>query len=256
MTVLEHQDERLAGGPVAEARREQVLERRLAQLRVERGRQVVVRDLQPEDGLEQGSAGHERGVDRLERGLDPPTLLGVRVGVLDAEQAPPDLAPDEVARIRAERLALPERDEDAAPPGAPDELRDEARLAHAGFRGDPDDPALSREGGLETLVEGCELGAPADELQLVADPAPRSPLQGAGQLVRHDRPAPALDRQVRQALPQERVAGQVVQFVADEDARPGAPPTSAAPTGSPRRRGRRTCGASRARTCRSGAGRG
>ncbi len=218
MTVLEHQDERLAGGPVAEARREQVLERRLAQLRVERGGQIVVRDLQPEDGLEQGSAGHERWVDGFERGLDPSTLLVVRVGVLDAEQAPPDLAPDEVARVRAERLALPEGDEHAAPPGAPDELRDEARLAHAGFRGDPDDPALAREGGLETLVERGELRAPADELQLVADPAPRGALEGAGQLVRHDRPVPALDRQVRQAFPQECVTGQVVQLVADDDA--------------------------------------
>ena len=61
------------------------------------------------------------------------------------QQAPPDLAPDEVARVRAERLALPERDEQPAPAGDPDELRDEARLAHAGLGGDPDDPAVARE---------------------------------------------------------------------------------------------------------------
>ena len=128
------------------------------------------------------------GSMRLERGLDSSTLLVVRVGVLDAEQAPPDLAPDEVARVRAERLALPERDEQRRAAGRPGRTRRRGatcpcrprrRSRRSGPR--PRAAASSPSSSVASSVR-----RPTSS-QLVADPAPGGALERAGQLVRHDR---------------------------------------------------------------------
>jgi len=77
----------------------------------------------------------------------------------------PDFTPGEVARIAAECLAFPGRHEDAARLRLPCELRDQARLAHAGVRRDPDHGAISFQRGVEPGPQQAELGRAADHRQ-------------------------------------------------------------------------------------------
>ena len=130
VTVLEHDHDELARphGPCRQSasRPSSDVLRSLASN--ERG-EVVVGDRDAEQRAEQRCALHERRVDLLERALDCEPLLVVGSRLVDAEEAAPDLLPDEVVRVRAERRALAEGDEAAAGADGADELRDEARLA-------------------------------------------------------------------------------------------------------------------------------
>ena len=125
----------------------------------------------------------ELRVDRRERRPDPVAPGRASASSSSsAEQAAPDLAPDEVARVRAERLALAERDEEAAPARDPDELRDQPRLAHAGVGRDADDPPVAGDRQLAApSSRRGQLVAPADEVELVAGLAARRALERAGQ---------------------------------------------------------------------------
>ena len=119
-----------------------------------RGQRRVRRSRAPTTGSSERRARDERRIDRRERRLGMRSAWSASASSSSSsEQAPPDLAPDEVARVRPERLALAERDEEAAPAGDPDELGDEARLAHAGLGGDADDPPVARDRRRERVVE-------------------------------------------------------------------------------------------------------
>ena len=125
VAVLEHEHERLLGRAGAQAVGEERLERRLAELGLERARQLVVRDRDPEQDVEQRRSRDERLVDVGELALEGRHLRVRRVVVVETQEAPPDLPPDAVARVRPERLALAERDDVPAPPRPPHELGDE-----------------------------------------------------------------------------------------------------------------------------------
>ena len=106
----------------------------------------------------------------LERG----DLHVLRLALVDAEQRAPDLAPDRIARVRPERRALTEGDEVARGAGRADELGHEPRLAHPRLSGDADDATLPLQRLVEGRGERLQLGATADELELVA-PLPSRP---------------------------------------------------------------------------------
>ena len=125
VAVLHHQDQRPAPGARTQARDEEILERGLAELRVERAGEVVVRQREPDDLAEQWRAGHEVGIDRAKLLLELRDLDVLRAVVRETEERAPDLAPREVARRRAVGLALTERHELAPAAGRADELGDE-----------------------------------------------------------------------------------------------------------------------------------
>ena len=129
----------------------------------------------PSSGSEQRRALDERRVDRRERALERDALLLLgRPAAVDAEQRPPDLLPDEVVGVRAERGALAEGDEAAAGPDAADELGDEARLAEARLGGDADDVAARRSSVRSSAASrAVELGPAPDDRELVAPVPPR-----------------------------------------------------------------------------------
>ena len=201
MAVLEDEHERLLGRPRAEAVGEQRLERGLADLGVERPRQLVVRDRDREHGLEQRRARNERRIDGRELALERRSLLVLRAILADAEQRSPDLLPDAVGRLRAEGRRLAERDEDAVLAAPAHELGDQARLADARVGRDPDDGSLALLRPLERGVERGELLVPPDDRELVANlPRARVP-RPARERERGDRLLLALDRHVVQSAP-------------------------------------------------------
>ena len=217
MAVLEHGDERRLAGARLQAGREEVLERRLAQLRVELAGQVRVGDRQSDDLVEQWHAGDEGGIDRREMPLERRHLLLAGVALLEAKQPAPDLAPHEVRRLGAVGLALAERHDLPAAADVAHELGDEARLAHAGLGGDPDDASPAGGGLLEQPLQRCELGTPPDEPQLEPGLAPRCPLERAAKVPDLDRGCLAFHRHVRKASPDERVASCLAEVAAHVD---------------------------------------
>ena len=162
VAVLEHEDERLFGRSRTQAVGEERLERRLAQLGVEGARQLVVRDRDAEESVEQGSTLDERRVDALELAFERAHLLRLRQLVVDAQEPAPDLAPDPVAR-RAVGLALAEGDEVPASPGPSNELCDQPRLSHPGLGGDPDHATTAFARAGEALLQGLELRRASDD---------------------------------------------------------------------------------------------
>ncbi len=207
--VLDHDDHGLRRRACPQRVGQQRLERRLAELGVEAAREVVVGERDAEDGLEQRHPGDERGVDGGQLRLQPRAVGGLGVVVLEAQQAAPDLTPGEVGGVAAVGLALPERDEHAPAARGADELRDQAGLAHAGLGGDPQHAAPLRERVGQPGVEPGELRAAPHEAQLVAGLAPRHALQRAVERPRLHGCGLALDAEVRQSLPDERVTGRL-----------------------------------------------
>src|SRR4051794_38479049 len=128
VAVLEDDDEWRSIRAPAEARDEEILERRLAQLRVEASRQLGVADRDADDLAQERSAGDEGRVDRCELLLDHRDLPLARVLVREVEHAPPDLSPDEIGRLRTVGLAFPEGDGVASAARVPGELGDEPGL--------------------------------------------------------------------------------------------------------------------------------
>ena len=250
VAVLEHQHERLLARPRLQALREQPLERRLAELGVERPRQSVVRDGEAEERAEQRQALHERRIDGLEDARHAEYLVLLRLLVVDAPQTAPDLLPDVVARVRAERRAGADGDRAIRLAQGVHELGHEPGLAEARLGGDADDHAAPLERVLEGRVECGELPATPDELELLVRPAPRAQAGEPDERVGRDSVRLAAYLQVGKALPGERVTGLLAHGFRHVDPAQAAPWTSAARRGSPRRRGTRTSGASCARRCR------
>ena len=167
MAVLEHENDRLLRRARSQALRQQVFERGLAQLGVERRGEIVVGDRDPEHGADQRRALHEAGVDRRERALDRGRLNILRLAVIDAQQAAPDLLPHRVARVRTEPRAFAKR-QHAGDRHRAHELGDQARLADPGLGHDADRAATPFERVIERHLQCCELGAPPHECELVA----------------------------------------------------------------------------------------
>ena len=206
MAVLEHEDERPALGACAQARDEEILQRGLAELRVERAGEVVVRQREPDELTEKRRARHEVGIDRAKLVLEVRDLGVLRAVVHETEERAPDLPPREVARRRSVGLALPERHELAASAGCSDELGDEPRLAEPRLGGDPDDPPLALDRLIEQPPEVRELVGAAEHGQPVADLTGGCPPRRAEQCVRHYGLGLALRHERGQRLPRERVA--------------------------------------------------
>ena len=122
VAVLEHDHLRVGARERPQAVGQEALERGLAQLRVERRRQLRVRDRQAEHGVEQRRALDERRVDVGQRLLERLQLLGLGHRLRHGEQSAPDLSPDRIGRAGAERLTLAEGDEMAVAARVADEL--------------------------------------------------------------------------------------------------------------------------------------
>ena len=117
-----------ASGAAPQARREQPLERRLAQLGVERRGELVVGDGEPER-RRRAAARAARALGRSPRAPRWARLLGLGASAVEAEQRSPDRAPDDVAHVGAEGLALARATRRRAA-GAARRLGQQARLAH------------------------------------------------------------------------------------------------------------------------------
>jgi len=216
VAVLEHEHERLASRPPAEALDEEVLEGRLPQLRVERARQVALLNRQPEHGVEQRYARNERRIDVPHRALEKAHLLELRQALVDPKEGTRDLLPHDVARV-AERLTLAERNGRPAGAGAAHELGDESRLAHPGLCGEPDDAPMAGARGGEAGFEHVQLGAPPHHRELVAHGAPRAAAGAAGELERGDGRRLPGEPERRQLRPLEAVAGCAANQLRDVD---------------------------------------
>ena len=206
MAVLQHEDEGFGTRTRAQAFDEQALERRLAQLRVETGREIVVRNRQVQQAGQQRRARDEGWIDRAKLVLQRRHLLGLGRAVVEPEQRRPDRAPHEVAGMGAVRLAFADRHDRATLPGGARELGDEARLAHPGLGRDADDVAASLDGGVELRRHGIDLRPAADHRQLVAAALRDAAPLRAGERVHLDGLHLALDDDPREVLEDEAVA--------------------------------------------------
>src|SRR5207244_7104243 len=123
----------------------------------------------------------------------------------------------EVRRPGPIRLALPEGHGLAAATDVAHELRHEARLAHPRLGRDADYPAVA---GLRLLVAGPELAQlllPPDEAEIEPGLAAGRSLEGAVERPDLDRGCLALDRKVRESLPDERLASVLSGGTGDVD---------------------------------------
>ena len=185
--------------------------------------------------------------------LERAQLLRLRQLVVEPEQPAPDLAPDPVAR-RAVGLALAEGD------GYP---RRRARRTNSAMSRDLPMPASAAMPTTEPLPSRARTKAPParrarPRVRRSAGRTARgaaAPATRARELEDGDGRLPALDGHLGQALPLEAVAGRVVHGAGRRRSCPGGAfdiSRAARLTG---RRGTRTCGAWRARTCRCARGR-
>ena len=83
MAILEHEHHLLLRGSRTETVHEKRLERGLSKLRLEGAGELVVRDRDAEERIQQWSARDERGIDRTKLSLEREHLLGLRERVVD-----------------------------------------------------------------------------------------------------------------------------------------------------------------------------
>ncbi len=207
VAVLEHHDDRLRARPGAQVFDQQSFERGLAQLRIERRREIVVGNGQVEQPAEQRRPGHEAGVDRREFGLQRADLRSLGQVVVKAKQRRPDRAPDEIAGVRTVRLALADGDDTAPPRSDPGEFGRQTRLPHARLGRDADDAAATSERLVELRTDRVEFRPAADDREVGAGRRARCVPLRAGQRKHGHRLGLALDRHRGQRVPVEHVAG-------------------------------------------------
>ena len=233
VAVLEDEDDRLLGGPRPEDDREEVLERGLAELRVDRPRSASMSGDLDADERPRAAARARRAPGRSPRATSGSAPPGPprRSSSSSFEQAPPDLAPDEVARVRPERLALAERDEEAAPARDPDELRDQAATCPCRRR--PRSRRSARRPRSSPPARASSVASSSrrpTRSSSIAGLAAGRAFERAGQGVGDDRRRLALDGQGRERLPDERLAGLAADVVLDVDRADRRRSTSAGPT--------------------------
>ena len=156
-----HDDSHRAGRrPREQQPSQQVLQRGLAQLALERRGQVAVGHRDAEHRPEQRRAGHEPRVE-LAHGDDH--RVGVAVDV-EAQQVGPDLAPRGVRRrLGGDRAGLPRRHEHAVRDQLADQLGHQPGLAGAGLGLDDHDLAAAGLGLRAQVAQPCQLRVATDE---------------------------------------------------------------------------------------------
>ena len=168
VAVLEHENDRLLGRARTQAIHQQRLEGRLANLSLERPRQLVVRDRDPQHRPEQRSTRNERGIDSRQLTLDRLPLLRLQLPIPDPEQRPPDLLPHAIARARTEGSGLTESHHNTALARPANELGHKTRLPHTRISRDPHHRPLRLLRPPQRRIQRRQLPLAPDNRELVA----------------------------------------------------------------------------------------
>ena len=141
----------------------------------------------------------------------------LRTVVVDAQHAPPDLAPNAVTRVRSERLTLTERDERGLVSRPTHEFGEEPRLPETRLCRDSDDASTAASRLSEPGLERLELGLTADDRQLIPRLTSHAAARNRRQRADGDRSRLAFHLQVVEPLPDEPLARKLPDRLLDED---------------------------------------